>query len=143
RLLNVVAVAIDVAGNPDGFSLSPAVTVEQALDLIIHGGRKFELYRAALGQFQEFFEFAIFGPIPRVAAPLDILALVMPSGDGGVSRPPKDRTVPQFQRDWLPSRQPAEFSHRHLTVRRAQVFSEAEARVMGGEGLDHPLIAFG
>ena len=119
---------------------------QATLDFLVHGGGQLELdCRTVPWEVQKFFKLAVLGPIPGIAAPDDVFALVVPGGDCIIGGPGirAVRIVPEFERDRLARRQPAEFFDGHAPIRRVQAFAEGEQRVMRGQRGDHPAVAFG
>src|SRR5207248_6453362 len=82
-------------------------------------------------QVEELLELPIFRPIVCVALVLQLLALVVPRGDGSKGRIARAGVVvPEIKGDRLTGRKPLVPSCRQLTIRLSDVLAECEVRVV-------------
>src|SRR5215475_5335200 len=94
RALDIAPVAIDVFRYLHRMRLAPAVLAEQSLYFLVHPGGQLEWRFTAARQVEEFFKLAILRPVIGVVAIGNVLALVMPGGDGRVRLAFAVRVVP-------------------------------------------------
>src|SRR6185436_12074778 len=101
RLMDVVPVAADVARDLPRLPLAPAVSDQALAHPAAAVDRQLERGPRSAGQVEDLLELAVLGPVVGVAAVDDVLALVVPGGDGGVAVPRCAAVAPQLQRHWL------------------------------------------